>query len=50
MKRIFWEIIRAQHMCVFAKVDVFSFWKKYWPKAPAVDKINATTFLEGFCN
>jgi hypothetical protein len=24
-KRIFWEIIRAQHMCMLAKVDVLSF-------------------------
>jgi hypothetical protein len=27
-KRIFWEIVRAQHMCALAKVDAFSFWKK----------------------
>jgi hypothetical protein len=24
-KRIFWETIRAQHMCVLAKVDALSF-------------------------
>jgi hypothetical protein len=35
-------------MCVLVKVDALSFWKKYWPKAPVVDKINAVTFLEGF--
>jgi hypothetical protein len=35
-------------MCAFAKVDALSFWKKYWPRAPIVDKINATTLLEGF--
>jgi hypothetical protein len=35
-------------MCVFAKVDALSFWKKYRPKAPVMDKINAATFLEGF--
>jgi len=35
-------------MCVLAKVDALSFWKKYRPKAPVVDKINATTLLEGF--
>jgi len=27
-KRFFWEIIRAQHMCVLAKVDALLFWKK----------------------
>jgi hypothetical protein len=35
-------------MCAFAKVDAFSFWKKYRPGAPVMDKINAATFLEGF--
>jgi hypothetical protein len=35
-------------MCVFAKVDVLSFWKKYRPRAPVVDKISAATLLEGF--
>jgi hypothetical protein len=35
-------------MYVFAKVDVLSFWKKYRPRAPIVDKINVATFLEGF--
>jgi hypothetical protein len=35
-------------MCALATVDALSFWKKYWPKAPVVDKINAATFLEGF--
>jgi hypothetical protein len=35
-------------MCVLAKVDVLSFWKKYQPKAPVMDKISATTLLEGF--
>jgi len=24
-KRTFWEIVRAQHMCALAKVDVLSF-------------------------
>jgi hypothetical protein len=33
---------------VFAKVDALSFYKKYWPKAPIVDKISVATFLEGF--
>ncbi len=47
-KIIFWETVRAQHMCAFAKVDVLSFWKKYRPRAPIVDKINAATLLEGF--
>jgi hypothetical protein len=28
-KIIFWETTRTQHMCTLAKVDVFSFWKKY---------------------
>jgi hypothetical protein len=35
-------------MCVLAKVDVLSFWKKYQPKAHVMDKISATTLLEGF--
>jgi hypothetical protein len=35
-------------MCAFAKVDAFSFWKKYQRRAPAVDKINAAAVLEGF--
>jgi hypothetical protein len=35
-------------MCALAKVDALSFWKKYWPRAPLVDKINAATLLEGF--
>jgi hypothetical protein len=47
-KRVVWETTRAQHMCTLAKVDVLSFWKKYWPRAPVVDKISTTTFLEGF--
>jgi hypothetical protein len=37
-------------MCTLAKVDVLSFWKKYRPKAPVVDKISATTLLESFRN
>jgi hypothetical protein len=28
-KRICWEIARARHMCLLAKVDAPSFWKKY---------------------
>jgi hypothetical protein len=47
-KKICWETARAQHMCTLAKVDAPSFWKKYRPKAPVVDKINAITLLEGF--
>jgi hypothetical protein len=35
-------------MCTLAKVDALSFWKKYQPRAPVVDKISAVTFLEGF--
>jgi len=35
-------------MCTLAKVDALSFWKKYRPRAPVVDKINAVTLLEGF--
>jgi hypothetical protein len=34
-------------MCAFAKVNALLFWKKYQPKALVVDKINATTLLEG---
>jgi hypothetical protein len=33
---------------MLAKVDVLSFWKKYQPRAPVVDKISAITLLEGF--
>jgi hypothetical protein len=47
-KRICWEIAKAQHMCTLAKVDALSFWKKYRPRAPVVDKINAIKLLEGF--
>jgi hypothetical protein len=35
-------------MCALAKVDVFSFWKKYRPRAPIVDKISGASLLEGF--
>ncbi len=35
-------------MCMLAKVDAYSFWKKYQPKASVVDKISAITLLEGF--
>jgi hypothetical protein len=35
-------------MCALGKVDVLSFWKKYRPKAPVVDKISVATFLESF--
>jgi hypothetical protein len=35
-------------MCILAKVDALSFWKKYRPRAPVVNKISAVTFLEGF--
>jgi hypothetical protein len=35
-------------MCTLAKVDALSFWKKYRPRAPVMDKINAATLLEGF--
>jgi hypothetical protein len=44
----FWEIAKVQHMYTLAKVDALSFWKKYWPRAPVVDKISAATLLEGF--
>jgi hypothetical protein len=33
---------------MLVKVDAHSFWKKYRPKAPVVDKISAITLLEGF--
>jgi hypothetical protein len=35
-------------MCTFTKVDALLFWKRYWPRAPIVDKISAATLLEGF--
>jgi hypothetical protein len=35
-------------MCTLAKVDALSFWKKYQPRAPVVDKISAVTLLEDF--
>jgi hypothetical protein len=35
-------------MCTLAKVDVLTFWKKYRPRAPIVDKISVVTLLEGF--
>ncbi len=35
-------------MCVLVKVDALSFWKKYRPRAPVMDKINVATLLEGF--
>jgi hypothetical protein len=35
-------------MCTLAKVDALSFWKKYQPRAPIVNKISAITLLEGF--
>jgi hypothetical protein len=35
-------------MCALAKVDALSSWKKYWPRAPIVDKVNAAMLLEGF--
>jgi hypothetical protein len=47
-KKKIWETTKAQHMCVLTKVDALSFWKKYWPKAPVVDKIRAASLLEGF--
>jgi hypothetical protein len=47
-KIFFWEIVRAQHICVLAKVDALLFWKKYRPRPPIVDKISVTAFLEGF--
>jgi len=48
-KRSFWETTKLQHMCAFAKVDVFLFWKKYRPRALVVDKINVITLFESFC-
>jgi hypothetical protein len=36
-------------MCALAKVDVLSFWKKYWPRAFVVNKISVVELLEGFC-
>jgi hypothetical protein len=47
-KIIFQEISRTQHMCALAKVDALLFWKKYWPRAPVVSKINVVELLEGF--
>jgi len=47
-KKLFWETTKAQHMCALAKVDAPLFWKKYQPRAPIMDKINAATLLEGF--
>jgi hypothetical protein len=47
-KKNCWETTRAQHMCTLAKVDAPSFWKKYRPRAPVVDKISVITLLEGF--
>jgi hypothetical protein len=35
-------------MCALAKVDALSFWKKYQPRAPVVDKISVAMLLEGF--
>jgi hypothetical protein len=35
-------------MCALAKVDALSFWKKYRPRAPVVDKISVATLMEGF--
>jgi hypothetical protein len=35
-------------MCALAKVDALSFWKKYQPKAPIMEKINAAMLLESF--
>jgi hypothetical protein len=35
-------------MCTFAKVDALLFFKKYRPRAPVVDNINATMLLESF--
>jgi hypothetical protein len=47
-KRLLWGTAKAQHMCALAKVDAALFWKKYQPRAPIMDKINAITLLEGF--
>jgi hypothetical protein len=38
-ERISWETIRAQHMCTLTKVNVFSFWKKYQPRALVIDNV-----------
>jgi hypothetical protein len=35
-------------MCALTKVNAPLFWKKYQPRAPIMDKISATTLLEGF--
>jgi hypothetical protein len=35
-------------MYALTKVDALLIWKKYRPRTPVVDKINATMFLEGF--
>jgi hypothetical protein len=32
-------------MCALAKVDAFSFWKKYWPRAPVIGKISVVELL-----
>jgi hypothetical protein len=47
-KKFCWETARVQHMCTLAKVDVFSFWKKYRPRAHVIDKINVVMLLESF--
>jgi hypothetical protein len=47
-KKILWEIVKVQHMCALAKVDAFLCWKKHRPKAHVMEKISATTLLEGF--
>jgi hypothetical protein len=47
-KRLFWETVRAQHMCVLTKVDALLLWKKYRPRPPVMDKISAIMLLEGF--
>jgi hypothetical protein len=35
-------------MCALAKVDAFSFWKKYRPRSPIVDNISVAVLLERF--
>jgi hypothetical protein len=35
-------------MCVLAKVNALSFWKKYKPRAFVMEKISVATLLEGF--
>jgi hypothetical protein len=45
-KKKFWEIAKAQHMCVLAKVNAL---KKYRPKALVMDKISVIMLLKGFC-